>query len=119
MKDLNTREDYYTQISTIIDELQDNCQRSDILDRADLDRWLHETLDGHHWVIYFAYNYDVLSHSDNDGAYIAEFGAEGLIDGDRLRTENMAMWAMMADCHEEMNRRDFDFDDESTWNEEE
>lgn len=35
---------------------------------------LHETIDGHRWVIYTAYHFDVLQHSPNDGAYFDEIG---------------------------------------------
>lgn len=35
---------------------------------------LHETIDGHQWVIYTAYHFDVLKHSPNDGAYFDNIG---------------------------------------------
>jgi hypothetical protein len=31
--------------------------------------WLHETIDGHQWVIYTHYNFQVLQHSDNADAW--------------------------------------------------
>jgi hypothetical protein len=35
---------------------------------------LHEEIDGHQWIIYTYYNLQVLTHSDNDGAYFDNFG---------------------------------------------
>ena len=47
------------------------------------DYMLHETVDGHQWVIYYAYNLDVIQYSDNE-TYIADnFGDDYL--GETLR----------------------------------
>lgn len=94
-----TRADYYTEIKRIVDDLEDRYISSDIDDISDA---LHETIDGHQWVIYTSYCFDVLRHSDN-----WEYGAdEGLIDtksgslSDILRAA--VYWAMYADVQNDL-----------------
>ena len=66
----------------VIDELLSRCarypsKRNGPGAEADInDSRLHETIDGHQWVIYTSYNLDVLRHSDNEDAYIDNFGGE-------------------------------------------
>ena len=38
------------------------------------DSLLHETIDGHEWIIYYSYNLDILQHSSNDDYMIDELG---------------------------------------------
>lgn len=40
------------------------------------DSLLHETIDGHEWVIYNSYNLDVYQHSGNSDYYIDNFGGD-------------------------------------------
>ena len=61
-----------------------------------------ETIDGHQWVIYTHYNYDVLRFSPNDGYSIEEFGSEGIVDDSGLRTDKLAFGALYADVMEEL-----------------
>ncbi len=66
---------------------------------------LHETIDGHQWVIYYAYNLDVIQHSKNDEYMTDNFGNEeaGTILAEKglnsLHTA-IAFWAMYADVSE-------------------
>lgn len=57
---------------------------------------LHETVDGHQWVIYTAQARDVLSHSPNDEAIFEELGRQ-TIDGFSLIYSQAAYFAMQAD----------------------
>ena len=69
------------------------------------DSLLHETIDGHQWVIYYSYNLDVIKHSDNADYMQDNFGVEdiaaslesGGING--LHTA-MAFWALYADVQD-------------------
>jgi hypothetical protein len=64
---------------------------------------LHETLDGHQWVIYTHQARQVIVHSDNPNYMIEEFGLE---PGDHFMfDERRAYWAMYADI---MERAEFD-----------
>ena len=69
---------------------------------------LHETIDGHQWIIYIANNLDVIQHSCNDEYYTnlysnadaGEFLAHGGLDS----LHNMiAFWAMYADVQDELD----------------
>ena len=99
--------EYWTEINSLADSIaceamQDN--DSDI-DAARDDIWdsrLHETIDGHQWVIYYSYNLDVIAHSDNDDYMVDNFGSEALehslkeggLDGLHMA---IAFWCMYAD----------------------
>ena len=67
---------------------------------------IHETIDGHQWVIYYAYNLPVLEYSDN--AYYAD--EQGLIGENPLENglnsfhTMLAFWAMNADVSEAMEK---------------
>lgn len=69
------------------------------------DTLLFETIDGHQWVIYYAYNDDVLNHSDNEDYMSFNFGDDMLgsilseSGFDTLKMQ-MAFWAMYADVQE-------------------
>jgi hypothetical protein len=75
--------------------------------------WVHETLDGHEFVIYTAKAQAVLAISNNDGAYVESYGAEGALDRDgHVAWESMAYAAMEADLMDYLSRMDgFDVND--------
>jgi len=72
------------------------------------DYMLHEYIDVHQWVIYYAYNLDVIKYSDNEdymeqnfgNEYAGEIMAEKGLDG--LHTV-IAFWCMYADVQEHIN----------------
>lgn len=85
------------------------------------DNRLHETIDGHAWIIYCSYNLEVLSHSDNEGYMSSNFGGKSLaaaLDEGGYRGLNtaLAFWAMYADVQDDMETAWSDF--ESTIEEE-
>ena len=68
------------------------------------DSMLHETIDGHEWIIYNGYNLDVIKHRDNDDYMADNFGgdalAESLKSGLSTLHCNIAFWCMYADVQE-------------------
>ena len=77
------------------------------------DRILHETIDGHEWIIYNAYNLDVIQNSDNAEYFIDNFGSEsaGMIlkeNGLAQLHAVIAFWAFYQDVAE---RLDMAFDE--------
>lgn len=62
--------DYWDEIRDIAQDVTDQANKYE----SDIYEILHETLDGHQWVIYTAYNYDVIRHSPNDEAWREYFG---------------------------------------------
>ena len=71
------------------------------------DSLMHETIGAHQWVIYNAYNLDVLQYSDNSDYYINNFGTEDAaivlkergLDG---LHQTLAFWALYADVLEKI-----------------
>ena len=77
------------------------------------DHLLHETIDGHQWVIYYTYSLDVMKYSGNTDYLVENFGAEdaGTIlaeGGTESLHQAIAFWAMYADVQEELEQA---FDD--------
>lgn len=71
MTDGITREQYWNEIKSIARDALDE-SRGD-LEKAD--EYVHETVDGHEWVIYYAHNADVISYTENEHA-VEDLGPE-------------------------------------------
>ena len=123
MSDEMTNREYWAEVSSLAESIQEET-RDDMDGVFDCD-WtrdeyeealrerLHETIDGHQWVIYTAYNYEVLRHSDNDGYMVEEFGADNLAPDGVLNTNALAFWALYADVSEYIERHPLDLDPEA------
>jgi len=67
---------------------------------------VHETIDGHHWIIYYSYNLDIIKHSNNEDYMSNEIGGldetlnKSGFDGLCLE---IAFWAMYADVQYKIN----------------
>lgn len=68
----------------------------------DLETWLHESIDGHEFVIYTYRNFQVLRYSSNDGAYVEDFGAEDLAKEGGVNWPALTYCAMLADVRDEL-----------------
>lgn len=71
------------------------------------DSALHETIDGHQWIIYNYYNLQVIGHSDNEDYYDQNFGAEALAaslaeGGLSTLHCHIAFWALYADVSDKI-----------------
>ena len=102
---------YWEEISaiaeSIVSETMSECDNDrEAAEELVQDTRLHETIDGHQWVIYCAYNLDVLKHSDNESYFEDNIGGADHIlkDGgiDQLHTV-MAFYAMYADVQEKLS----------------
>jgi hypothetical protein len=112
---LGSKGQYFKEVTAIATALVAECMSEcdNDKDRAlELinDSRLHETIDGHQWVIYYAYNLPVLTYSDN-----TEYGVDsGLValDSDNFSLNDfhnsLAYWALYADVQ---NQLDSAFDD--------
>ena len=109
-----TATDYTAEVKStafnLVDEvLLETENRDEALELIN-DSRLHETIDGHQWVIYYAYNLPVLEHSDNADYMEENLGddciaaalKQGGING--LHTA-LAYWALYADVQEAINDR--------------
>tara|TARA_R110000803_G_scaffold183400_1_gene245743 strand:- start:183 stop:554 length:372 start_codon:yes stop_codon:yes gene_type:complete len=103
-------QEYYLEINNIAESIVDDAMEQKDNDRSEAEEFindslLHEVVDGHQWIIYYAYNLDVIGHSNNDEYMIDNFGGESLEaslkDGglNGLHTA-IAFWAMYADVQE-------------------
>lgn len=67
--------------------------------------WIWDTVDGHEWVIYTFYHFQVLQHSDNSGYTIENFGSDNLVDSNgQLNTMSLTFGALHADVMEAYER---------------
>lgn len=114
-----TQSQYWNEVeclaSHIVSESADQagCNTADTFDRDSIyeaihDTVLHETIDGHQWVIYCAYNLNVLQYSDNSEYMIDEIGVESA--GSVLKESGLsglhaalAFWALYADVSESIS----------------
>jgi hypothetical protein len=114
MTDLNTQFEYNQEIQSIAYSLVESAfnEYDEVETREDAeelinDTLLHETIDGHQWVIYYSYNLDVIKYSDNEDYYSDNFGAESLASSleqglDTLHC-HIAFWCMYADVQENLD----------------
>ena len=108
-----TYNEYWAEVQSISDNLASEAMADNDNDREaaeeDInDMRLHETIDGHQWVIYYSYNLDVIKHSDNDDYYNDNFGAESLavsLNEGGLDTLHchIAFWALYADVQDKLS----------------
>ena len=111
MSEEMTQRDYWNEVTSIaesvtsetFDEFDKGTQR-EIMEDNQLDEFremlqerLHETIDGHQWIIYTSYNYDVMRFSDNEGAAIEDMGSDVLVKDGSLNTALIAYCALEAD----------------------
>ena len=102
-----TYNEYWTEISELADSMACEAMQANDNDidaaRDDIfDSRLHETVDSHQWIIYYAYSLDVIDHSDNEDYYNDNFGGEALaasLNEGGLNTLHchIAFWCMYAD----------------------
>lgn len=76
-----SRAQYYEEIRAIADNmaaeaLADNDWNRSKAEEDINDSRLHETIDGHEWVIYTAYNLDIIRHSGSAYACVDNFGGD-------------------------------------------
>jgi len=113
MKDLNTQYEYYQEVLSIAENLVSEAMDQSNNDREEAeelinDSLLHETIDGHQWVIYNGYNVSVMKYSDNEDYYIDKFGTEDA--GATLQERGLsglhnaiAFWCMYADTQDHID----------------
>jgi hypothetical protein len=108
-----SRIQYMEEIQSLADNMvseeMDNCHGDrSAAEESINDTVLHETIDGHQWVIYNAYNADVMRHSDNTDYYIDNFGGD---DAGKILKERgldglhnvIAFWCMYADVQNRLS----------------
>ena len=109
MTKMNSQE-YYSEVDSIAEALvaeamveHDNDAEQAM--EAIIDSRLHETIDGHQWIIYYNYNLSIIEHSSNDDYMIDNMGLDSA--GQALQSgglnglhQAIAYWALYADVYE-------------------
>lgn len=108
-----SRTQYYEEIKSLAESMAREAMADNDNDREKAeedinDSRLHEAIDGHQWVIYNAYNLDVMRHSDNSDYYVDNFGGEDA--GSVLKERGIdglhnviAFWCMYADVQDALS----------------
>jgi len=112
MSDLDTSYDYHTEVQALADSIAADCMAENDNDRKEAEELinethLHETIDGHQWIIYNSYNLSVLQFSDNDEYMADNFGGDSLEAALKEGLSNLhqalAFWALYADVQEKIS----------------
>ena len=112
MTNITSSSQYWNEIQSlaviIAEDAMSQCDNSrEEAEELINDSLLFETIGAHQWVIYNAYNLDVLQYSGNSDRYIDEFGTEDAaivlkergLDG---LHQSLAFWALYADVQEKI-----------------
>lgn len=89
-----TYQAYWAEIASLVASAQAEAKEysSDAYDT------LHETIDGHQWVIYTAFAFDVLKHTNNDDYAVEELGH--IPGSGPIQWAPLVYGAMLGDCLE-------------------
>ncbi len=94
-----TYHEYHSEIESLAEQYkaEDPVDRDDVEDAED---WLHQTIDGHEFVIYTAKAWAVCWHSQHEDAVFEDGEALGDLDNMGSIMCRAAYYAMRADVHE-------------------
>ena len=94
--------EYWAEIRALVGAYAEAVTDGDITDDESASDWLHETIDGHQFVIYTYKAKCVGIHTDHPDPMIDEMGSDGLIRDNRINYEAIAYWAMLTDVQERL-----------------
>ena len=95
-----TYQDYWTEVRELADYFSEGGRwTEDYGQDTDINDAMHETIDGHAYIIYYTEAHDVLKFSPNDNAYYEEMG-ENPAGGYNEMAPPMAYFAMLADIRD-------------------
>lgn len=93
---------YRQTVRDIVANMLDEIKSGEIESEDAANDWLHQTVDGHHDVIYTACAKDVLRYSENEDALQDEYGSDELVRDGNLNWSGMAYAALLADVNAEI-----------------
>jgi hypothetical protein len=94
--------EYESTVRGIVEDLKHEIKTGTITDSEGAMDWLHDTIDGHHDVIYTHAAMEVCRQSRNDQAYFDQFGSDGAVDESGIQWSKLAYCALEADVLEEI-----------------
>ena len=106
-----TEKEYWDEVAELAETVTEEARD----DEREIYEVLHETIDSHQFVIYTRQAQEVLAISPNDGAYIDNYGSQGMTENGALNWSALAFTAMEADvmAHENFNADPEEEDDEA------
>lgn len=91
-----TYRDYWTEVAGLAKQITEEAKEYD----RDIFDVLHETIDGHNWVIYTCKAQSIISHSSNDNYSVENFGVESILDERSLNWSAIAFGCLYGDVSE-------------------
>lgn len=113
MSDETTSRDYREHVNELAEEIAKGMRSGEVTDQSDA---VHEACDGDSWVIYTAYNFDILRHCSNHDAYTEEFGEVPTDGRGDLNWAALAYAALANDVNEALSHLDTDVAEEAEEN---
>lgn len=108
MSDGITRDEYWKEIRELAQDLAQDAASGENGHDDDAREWLHErlheTCDGHEWVIYTYSSQCIVPHSRNDGYSAENFGAESVVSDDGVNWAALAYGCLYGDISEQLFR---------------
>jgi hypothetical protein len=96
------RADYWSDVRSVAEEIKAECESGEIADDEALRERIHTECDGAGRVIYTRLAIETLLISDNESAYVDDFGTEGITDGETINWSQLAYSAYQADIQERL-----------------
>jgi hypothetical protein len=100
------RQDYYDDVRGCASDLYEQAKTARAEDEPHLREWLldrvHEACDGHARVIYTGLAIETLLFSDNDSAYVDEYGTDGVSTDGGINWSALAFAAFERDVMEHL-----------------
>jgi hypothetical protein len=100
------RVDYYDDVRGCATDLYEQAKTARAEDEPHLREWLlehvHETCDGHSRVIYTGLAIETLLFSDNESAYVDDFGTDGVCADGAVNWSALAFCAFERDVFEQL-----------------
>lgn len=97
------RASYFADVREVAEEFVSMWNAGKFSSREDAIEWIDQSVDGSGRVMYTGEAMDCLRYSDNDGAYVEEFGAEGIVKDGDINWFTLAYSAFRADIMEHID----------------
>jgi len=95
------RADYWQDVRGLGDELIEEARTKYKDGETDLREWfieqVEQSVDGHQRAIYTGLAIETVLYSDHDGAYVDDFGTDGLVEDGQINWHKLAWAALRAD----------------------
>ena len=91
-----SRNEYWTEVESLAESITEEAREQD----RDIFEVLHETIDGHEWVIFTGCSQEIIRHSANESYSADNFGAETCFQDGQIRWDVIAFGCLYGDVSE-------------------